>query len=200
MLRQVILFHQNEIIFSHHFAQAYSQETLNIVLRKKLSGYIDQPSDGETFNKPLFDFQSHFGIFNNVFFVYVTDMSDRPKVIGKEIQRAAAMFLKYFSNPLDIKNPSPQKDEFVKFINETHYLLHPKIALMGPSPFDRQTIMSLLKISPDPENRIMSFAIFNQIQIGTLFLDLWNFTEMDIFSPLWNNYIRGSDMILFNIG
>ncbi|MHA1518929.1 MAG: hypothetical protein ACTSRK_01980 [Promethearchaeota archaeon] len=199
MLRQVILFYNNEIIFSHHFAQAYSQETINIVLRKKLIGYIEKPTDGETFNKPLFEFQSHFGIFHDVFIVYVTDMSDRPKIIAKEIQRAAAMFLKYFPNPLEIKSPSPEKDEFIKFINETHYYLHPKISLMGPFPFDRQNIMSMLKVSTEPEKSIMNFAVYNQIQIGTLFLDLWNFTEMDNFSPLWNNYIRGSDMILYVI-
>ncbi len=199
MLRQVVLFYNNEIIFSHHFAQAYNQETLSLVLRTKLIGYIEKPSDGETFNKQLFDFQSHFGIFNDVFMVFVTDMSDRPKIIGKEIQRAASMFQKYFPNPIEIKNPSVQKDEFVKFINETHYYLHPKISLMGPSPFDRQKIMSMLKTSTEPEKAIMNFAVYNQIQIGSLFLDLWNFTGMENFSPLWNNYIRGSDMILYVI-
>ncbi|MHA1672421.1 MAG: hypothetical protein ACTSYI_02230 [Promethearchaeota archaeon] len=199
MLRQVILFYNNEIIFSHHFAQAYNQETISLVLRTKLAGYIEKPAEGETFNKPLFDFQSHFGIFNDVFFVFVTDLSDRPKIIAKEIQRAAAMFQKYFPNPIEIKNPSAQKDEFVKFINETHYYLHPKISLMGPSPFDRQKIMNMLKTSSEPEKTIMNFAVYNQIQIGSLYLDLWNFTENDNFSPLWNNYIRGSDMILYVI-
>lgn len=199
MLRQVILFFQDDIIFSHYFAKAYDNETLQLVLRKKLYGYIEKPSPGETFNKPLFDYQTHFGVFNEVFFLYITDMSDRPKIIGKEIKRAARMFAKYFSNPPSIKEESIQKEEFVKFINETHYLLHPKLCLMGPNSSSRQQIVNLLKISPEPDKKIMNFAVYYQIQIGSLFLDLWNFLETDVFSPLWNNYIRGSDMILYVI-
>ncbi|MHA1776587.1 MAG: hypothetical protein ACTSWC_07405 [Promethearchaeota archaeon] len=199
MLRQVILYYQKETIFTHIFAKAYSKTKLEEILTKKIVGYIDKPSIGQVFSKPIFDFQTHFGMFGEVFFLYITDMSDRPKVISKEIQRSARMFQKLFPNPVDIKTPSVQKDEFVKFINETHYYLHPKITLMGPHDKDRQKIIDLLKINPEPDKRMMDFAVYHQIQIGNLFLDLWNFIIKDNLSPLWNNYIRGSDMILFVI-
>ena len=45
----------------------------------------------------------------------------------------------------------------------------------------------------------MNFALYYQIQIRDLNFDLWDFIEPDDYSPLWNNYIRGTDVILFII-
>lgn len=196
MLRQVFLYHQKEMIFSHFFGQAYDSATMNLLITK-LDPYISNPMENKVYSKPLFDFQAHYGMFKGVFYIFVTDMADRPKVIAKEIERAAKLFTKHFSNPMEIKNPTTGKEEFTLFIKETHYFLHPKFTLMGPLGAGKTTIASFLGASGNPDKRIMNFAVYYQVKLGEIFFDLWDFVEADDFSPLWNNYVRGSDLIFY---
>lgn len=197
MLRQVIIFQNNEQIFSYHFAKAYDADTLDILINKRLAPYIQNPINGKVYNKPMFDFQAHFGMFNSAFFLFVTDMADRPKTIQKEIERSVKLFKKNFETPEAIKADSPERDEFTVFIQETHYFLHPKICLMGPVGAGKTTITNYLKLSDEPDKTIMNFAEYYKIKFGKTFFDLWDFIQDDNFSPLWNNFIRGSDLIFF---
>ncbi len=197
MLRQVILYYNQERIFTYNFAKGYDKTTLEILFTKRLSPFIENPIEAKISNKPMFDLQAHFGNFNNVFYLFVTDLADRPRVIAKEIKRAASLFHKNFPKPETIKEDSPEKDEFTVFIQETHYFLHPKIALMGPMNSGKSTIVNYLKLSDSPDKKIMNFAEYFKIKLGKNFFDLWDFIQNDNFSPLWNNFIRGSDLIFF---
>ena len=194
MLRQVYLI-KEEVIYSYIFAEAFDSETLKLVLEQKLVSFIKSPLEGKVFSKPLFNYQSHYGSFKGVFFLFVTDMADRPKVIAKEIDRSAKLFHKNFKTPSDIKAASAEKEEFTNYIQETHYFLHPKIALAGPAGAGKTSIINMLKINDAPDKKIMNFAEFYRVKIGELFFDLWDFVQPDDQSPLWNNYIRGSDII-----
>ncbi|MHA2000562.1 MAG: GTPase domain-containing protein, partial [Promethearchaeota archaeon] len=197
MLRQVFLYYKGKRIFSYFFAKAFDNTALDTLLNKRLLPYIQNPINGKIFNKPMFKFQAHFGMFNGVFFLFITDMADRPKTIAKEIERASKLFKKNFPEPQQIKETSQEKEEFTIFIKETHYFLHPKISLMGPVGAGKSTIRNILKINDMPDKRIMNFAEYYQIQLANLNFDLWDFVEPDDFSPLWNNFIRGSDIIFF---
>ena len=197
VLRQVFLYFNKEVIFTHYFAQAYTNETLNIVLTKNIATYITNPAEGQVFSKPLFEFQAHFGMFKGVFFLFVTDMADRPKTIASEIERAAKLFAKNFSNPIDIKGDSQEKHEFTTFIQETHYYLHPKLALMGSNGAGKTTITNLLKTTELPEKKIMNFGEYYRIKVGDLFFDLWDYVDHDDFSPLWNKFVSGTDLLFF---
>ena len=159
MLRQVFLFSKSgEQIFAYHFAQAYDFSTVDLAFNQRLQPYIINPIEGKIISKPMFDFQSHFGMFQDVFFLFVSDMADRPKTIGKEIQRAAKLFHKNFPSPEVIKGSSSERDEFTVFIKETHYYLHPKICLIGPVRSGKSHIINLLKTTDKPEKMIMNFA------------------------------------------
>ncbi|WP_371804417.1 Rab family GTPase [Candidatus Lokiarchaeum ossiferum] len=196
MLRQVFLYHHKEMIFSHFFGQAYDSATMNLLITK-LDTFISNPMDGKVFSKPMFDFQAHYGMFKGVFYIFVTDMADRPKIIAKEIERAAKLFSKHFSDPMEIKNPTTGKEEFTLFIKETHYFLHPKFTLMGPLGAGKTSIASFLGATGTPDKKIMNFAVYYQVKLGEIFFDLWDFVESDDYSPLWNNYVRGSDLIFY---
>src|SRR6056297_1008317 len=195
MLRQVFLYHKGEIIFRYDFAQGYDSETVETVFSKTLEPFITNPSQGQVFNKPLFDLQAHFVFDKNVLFLFVTDMADRPKTIKDELQRAARLFFKNFKDPSKIKEDSMEKEEFLDYIKETHYYLHPKISLAGPLGAGKTTIKNILAMSDEPE-KTNSFAEYYQIKLGDLYFDLWDFTQKDNFSPLWNNCVRGSDTII----
>ncbi|MCK5345104.1 MAG: hypothetical protein KAR20_16960, partial [Candidatus Heimdallarchaeota archaeon] len=197
MLRQVFLFLKTEKIFSYSFAQGYNANTLDIIVSKRLQPFILSPIEGKIYSKPYFNMQSHFGVFQGVLFLFVTDMADRPKTIAKELERATKLFKKNFPDPYLIKNTSSESEEFTTFIKETHYFLHPKIALMGPINSGKSTITTMLRLKETPDKRIMNFAFYYQIKLSELFFDLWDFIELDDFSALWKNFIRGTDVVFF---
>ncbi len=194
MLRQVFLYYKNEKIFSYYFANAYDNSSLDTIINQRVKNFISDPTNGKMYNKIIFDYQSHFGMFNDVFFLFVTDKADRPKIIQKELNRAANLFKKEFSDPLSIKEESTEREEFTEFIKETHYYLHPKMVLVGPIGSGKTTITKLMGANK-PEKKIMNFAEYFQIHLDDIFFDLWDFIEKEDFSPLWNNYSRGSDFI-----
>ncbi len=200
MLRQVFIYYNNEIVFQYFFAKAFDKEALEIVLKKRLLTYITNPIEGKIFTKPLLDFQTHFVFINGIFFLFVTDMADRPKLIAKEVDRASKLFLKNFPDPTKIKESSPEKEEFTIFIKETHYYLHPKISLIGPVGSGKSSIVDILNHKEKSHGKkIMDFAFYYRIKLGDIFFDLWDFIARDNFSPLWNNFTRGSDVIFFVI-
>ncbi|MHA1744770.1 MAG: GTPase domain-containing protein [Promethearchaeota archaeon] len=199
MLRQVFLFLKTEQIFSYFIAQGYNATTLDTLISKRLQPFILTPVEGKIYSKPYFDLQSHFGVFQGVLFLFVTDMADRPKTIAKEIERAAKLFKKNFPDPRLIQESSSETEEFTVFIRETHYFLHPKLALMGPMNSGKSILTTMLRLKDTPDKRIMDFAVYWQIKLGELFFDLWDFIELDDFSSLWKNFIRGTDVIFFII-
>lgn len=173
---------------------------MEIVLKKRLLTYITNPVEDKILSKPILDFQAHFVFSNGIFFLFVTDMADRPKLIAKEVERASKLFLKNFPDPMKIKESSPEKEEFTIFIKETHYYLHPKISLVGPVGSGKSTIVSVLNQEEKSYGKkIMDFAFYYRIKLGNIFFDLWDFIARDNFSPLWNNFTRGSDVIFFVI-
>ncbi len=187
-------------MFQYFFAKAFDKETLlNIVLKKRLITYITNPIENKILNKPILDFQTHFVFSNGIFFLFVTDMADRPKLIAKEIDRASKLFIKNFPDPMKIKESSPEKEEFTIFIKETHYYLHPKISLIGPIGGGKSTIVNILNQGKSHGKKIMDFAFYYKVQLGDIFFDLWDFIARDDFSPLWNNFTRGSDVLFFVI-
>jgi len=187
-------------VFQYFFAKAYDKEALEIVLKKRLLTYITNPVEGKILSKPILDFQAHFVFSNGIFILFVTDMADRPKLIAKEVERASKLFLKNFPNPKKIKESSPEKEEFTIFIKETHYYLHPKISMIGPVGSGKSTIVNILNQEEKSHGKkIMDFAFYYRIKLGNIFFDLWDFIARDNFSPLWNNFTRGSDVIFFVI-
>ena len=82
-------------------------------------------------------------------------------------------------------------------IEEIHYSLHPKITLVGPLGGGKTTIAERLAKKGELTKEIMDFAVVHKVQLGSLYFDLWDFVLDDDFSPLWGNYIRGSDLVVF---
>ena len=200
MLRQVFIYYDNEVVFQYIFAKAFDKDALEIVLKKRLLTYITNPVENQILNKPILDFQTHFVCSNGIFFLFVTDLADRPKLIAKEVDRALKLFLKNFPDPRKIKETSPEKEEFTIFIKETHYYLHPKITLIGPLGSGKSTIVNVLNHEEKSHGKkIMDFAFYYRIKLGNIFFDLWDFIAFDDFSPLWNNFTRGSDVVFFVI-
>lgn len=195
MLRQVFVLKNNEVVYSYLFGTAFSSETLNQV-KDTLADFIREPVEGTTFSRPLFNFQAVYASIQKLFFLFVADQSDRPEYVKEVVKPTAAKFLATFPNiPGSLKDTENQ-NIFEQYLLEVHKNLHPKIALVGPLGVGKTTLAQLIQAQGTTERPIMNFGKIYAVQIGKLTFDLWDWVFPDMFSPLWNNFVRGSDVVI----
>ena len=74
-----------------------------------------------------------------------------------------------------------------------------KISIMGPINAGKTTLYNLLK--SNDEHDFMDFAKSSTFDIDGVSFELWDFQLKDNFSPLWQKFVSGSDLIilLFNL-
>ncbi len=194
MLRQIHIFHKNECIYNHTYALALAEDELNNVI-KIIQSYIDMPILGKIFHRPV---SEHFQIFHksegNVLFLFITDLVDSLDYIGPTIEKTTKKFKELFPNPIDLKNSSDIKREFVDFLREQQYELHSKITIIGPTNSGKTLLYIMLK--SDDERVIMNFAKASVYLVDNLKFDIWDFALKDNFSLLWSKFIKGSDLVI----
>jgi len=195
MLRQVFVLKNNEIMFSYIFGTAFSSQTLAQV-KETLADFIKDPVEGTIFNRPLFNFQVVYAGIQKLFFLFVVDQSDRPEYVKEVLKPTAAKFLTTFPIlPGDLKD-SEKQNVFEQYLLDVHKNLHPKIALVGPLGAGKTTLAQLNPSRGSSERTIMNFAKLYPVQIRKFTFDVWDWIFPDVFSPLWNNFVRGSDVVI----
>ncbi len=193
MLRQIYIFHNQKLIFSHSLALGIGREELKNVIGL-IESYLIMPMPGKTFHRPL----SHLQIFHrglgSIYFLIITDLVDTPDYIDEILKKIINKFKELFPNPVDVKESSPLKSKFLKFLYEIQKNLHSKIAIVGPLNSGKTTLYNILKA--DEERIIIDFAKSSLIQIDNLSFDIWDFQLQENFSLLLSKFIGGSDLIL----
>ena len=194
MLRQIHIFHKNDCIYNHTYALALGDDELNNVL-KIIQSYIDMPMVGKTFQRPV---SEHYQIFHrsekNMLFLFITDLVDTLEYVGPAIENTIKKFSELFPEPDDINTTTNLKREFVDFLREQQYVLHSKIAIVGPYNSGKTMLFNMFK--NNGERAIMNFATASTYSIDNLKFDLWDFELKDNFSLLWSKFIQGSDLVI----
>ncbi|NHJ21242.1 MAG: hypothetical protein EAX91_09880 [Candidatus Lokiarchaeota archaeon] len=194
MLRQIHIFHKNDCIYNHTYALALGDDELNNVL-KIIQSYIDMPMLGKTFQRPV---SEHYQIFHrserNMLFLFITDLVDTLEYVGPAIENTIKKFSELFPEPHDINTTTNLKREFVDFLREQQYVLHSKIAIVGPYNSGKTMLFNMFK--NNGERAIMNFATASTYSIDNLKFDLWDFELKDNFSLLWSKFIQGSDLVI----
>ncbi|MBN2157201.1 MAG: hypothetical protein JW776_14245 [Candidatus Lokiarchaeota archaeon] len=196
MLRQVFLLKDKKVIYRRSFALAYTSEEFEQVL-DKINEFIVKPAQNQLFHRPIFNFQIVFGQLNDIFYIFVTDTGDKSKSVQDEIKTLSNTLSGSGLNVEDLVSEMENKRELDGLIEEIHYSLHPKITLIGPWGSGKTALAERLSKKGEETRDIMDFARVHKIQLGNLYFDLWDFILEDDFSPLWGNYIRGSDLVVF---
>ncbi|MHA1821939.1 MAG: hypothetical protein ACTSU2_16305 [Promethearchaeota archaeon] len=206
MLRQVFLFSKNssEIKYRYQFAKGFNVEELAITI-EKIGDFMKNPVVGKIFHRPLMDRQIVYGaLTNNIFHLYISDMSDRADYIIDHIKKVDKFLIEGgLDKELEKASTFEELNQDVKtkidgYLEEIYYDLHPKITLVGPMGGGKSSLFELLSDPNEEARRIMGFALVKKIKVQNIYFDLWDFT-LDNFSPLWNNFIRGSDLALIII-
>lgn len=194
MLRQIHIFVGGDCVYNHTYALALAEDELNNVI-KIIQSYIEMPISGKIFHRPV---SEHFQIFHksegNVLFLFITDLVDSLDYIGPAIENTTKKFKELFPNPIDLKNSSDVKREFVDYLREQQYELHSKITIIGPTHSGKTLLYAMLK--GGDERAIMNFARASVYMVDNLKFDIWDFALKDNFSLLWSKFIKGSDLVI----
>jgi len=192
----VFLLKDKRIIYRRSFALAYNQEQFDQVL-EKINEFIIQPAQNQLFHRPINNFQIVFGQLGDLFYIFVVDTGDPHKTVQEEVQTLSNTLSGSGLNVTDLLADLENKRELDALIEQIHYSLHPKIVLIGPHGSGKTTLAQRLSKKGETIRDISEFAKVYKIQLGQLKFDLWDFVLDDDFSPLWGNYIRGSDLVVF---
>lgn len=193
MLRQIHIFYKGEIIFTYSYALGLGTEELNNI-KEIIKSYIEVPMAGRIFHRPIPKYQIFHGGSGITYFLIVTDLVDSIEYISDIVKKMQVKFNNLFSAPETIKTDTPYKTEFIDFLKQIQKEMHSKIAIIGPIGAGKTTLYNLFKSSQ--ERTIMNFAIASTFSIDELSFDLWHFTLKDNFSPLWQKFIGGSDLLV----
>ena len=192
----MFLLKEKRIIYRRSFALAYNQEQFDQVL-EKINEFIIQPAQNQLFHRPINNFQIVFGQLGDLFYIFVVDTGDPHKTVQEEVQTLSNTLSGSGLNVTDLLADLENKRELDALIEQIHYSLHPKIVLIGPHGSGKTTLAQRLSKKGETIRDISEFAKVYKIQLGQLKFDLWDFVLDDDFSPLWGNYIRGSDLVVF---
>ena len=135
----------------------------------------------------------------NLIFLFVTSLTDKFENIKKELVKCKTEFLNLFEDILQHHFDAKTFEVFDPTIDLIHRNLRPKISLIGFSSVGKTTITKLIKADEIPMQHIPTITgDIATIRIGKLHFHLWDFAGQEQFSYLWNNFIKGSDAVLFN--
>jgi GTPase SAR1 family protein len=198
MLRQIHIFLKSELLFVKNYAKALGNEEL-INVKKIIQKYIDMPMPGKTFQRPVSHFQIFHRAYENLYFLFVTDIVDSLQRIDELMKKTIIKFEELFPKPSDLNQSNPSYNEFINFLDQIQIDLHSKISIIGPAYSGKTTLYNMLR--SDDEKNSVDFAKISTLEIDGICFDLWDFQLNDNFSPLWSKFIRGSDLVilLFNL-
>jgi len=132
-----------------------------------------------------------------ILFLFVHDKKDDFILIKKELTNCKEKFLKSFKNILDQKIDPSSLNKFNVMVDSIQNKFPAILSLVGYDGVGKTTITNLIRskeipIKPAPQIT----GNIATLKIGSLNFILRDFTGEQDVGFLWNNFIRGSDLIL----
>jgi GTPase SAR1 family protein len=198
MLRQIHIFLESELLFVKNYAKALGNDELKNV-KLIIQKYIDMPMPGKTFQRPISTFQIFHRAYENLYFLFITDIVDSLQYIDTVMKTAIEKFTEFFPNPSDVDQTGPALDNFNAYLDNIQKELHSKIAIIGPAYSGKTTLYNMLRSGEEKTH--MDFAKTSTLEIDGISFDLWDFQLNDNFSLLWSKFVSGSDLLIlfFNL-
>ncbi|MFX1419687.1 MAG: ADP-ribosylation factor-like protein [Promethearchaeota archaeon] len=198
ILRQVLIYRGNELLYYRHFGKALKQEALDLLVEDIINESLIR-SESKTDFHDYYKFRVSFITEKdeNLIFLFVTSLTDKFENIKKELVKCKNEFLNLFEDILHHRFDAKTFEVFDPTIDSIHRNLRPKISLVGFSGVGKTTITRLIKADEIPMQHIPTITgDIATIKIGKLHFHLWDFAGQEQFSYLWNNFIKGSDAVL----
>lgn len=132
-----------------------------------------------------------------ILFLFVHDKKDDFILIKKELTNCKEKFLKSFKNILDQKIDPSSLNKFNVMVDSIQNKLPAILSLVGYDGVGKTTITNLIRSKEIPIKPALQITgNIATLKIGSLNFVLRDFTGEQDVGFLWNNFIRGSDLIL----
>lgn len=132
-----------------------------------------------------------------ILFLFVHDKKDDFILIKKELTNCKEKFLKSFKNILDQKIDPSSLNKFNVMVDSIQNKFPAILSLVGYDGVGKTTIINLIRSKEIPIKPALQITgNIATLKIGSLNFILRDFTGEQDVGFLWNNFIRGSDLIL----
>ena len=132
-----------------------------------------------------------------ILFLFVHDKKDDFILIKKELTNCKEKFLKSFKNILDQKIDPSSLNKFNVMVDSIQNKFPAILSLVGYDGVGKTTIINLIRSKEIPIKPALQITgNIATLKIGSLNFILRDFTGEQDAGFLWNNFIRGSDLIL----
>ncbi len=129
--------------------------------------------------------------------IFVAEFTDIRNLIKTELIKLRKNFLNLFSDFINEDLDDSLIEIINPYLDAIHRNLKPKISVIGFSGVGKTTITNLIKAHEIPISHLPTInGEVGTIKIGKLYFSVWDFAGQDNFNFLWNNFIRGSDIVL----
>ncbi|OLS15339.1 MAG: ADP-ribosylation factor-like protein 8A-like [Promethearchaeota archaeon CR_4] len=200
MLRQVFIYRGSQRLYAAQYGKSIEEPAFNELFKKIYKESIKEKKDAhEVGHYDHYKYRLSFAIVpsKNLFFIFITDLSDSDKAIKKQLAVLTGEFLNVFGGVLDQELEESDLDILTPVVERIHKELTPKISLVGFSGVGKTTITALIRAQEIPMEHVPTITgDVGTIQIGKLTFSLWDFAGQEQFSFLWNKFVKGSDAVL----
>lgn len=132
-----------------------------------------------------------------ILFLFVHDKKDDFILIKKKLTNCKEKFLKSFKNILDQKIDPSSLNKFNVMVDSIQNKFPAILSLVGYDGVGKTTIINLIRSKEIPIKPALQITgNIATLKIGSLNFILRDFTGDQDVGFLWNNFIRGSDLIL----
>lgn len=200
MLRQLHIYQNVNRLFFAQYGKVLDEETLDgIVKRVQKEAFAKDRDPSEVGTYDFFKYRISFladpGI--DLLFLFVTDLTDTPGNIKKQLLACKQNFSDMFGGVLGQEFDTETFEIFTPVAEKIHKVLNPKISLVGFSGVGKTTITRLIKNEEIPMEHVPTITgDIGTIQIGKLTFGLWDFAGQEEFEYLWGKFVHGSDAVL----
>src|SRR5271157_1527336 len=200
MLRQLLIYQTVNRIFFAQYGKVLDEETLGSILKtiqKESTAKNRDPSEMGTHDFLKYRISFLTVPEKDLLFLFLTDLTDDPKNIKKQLDLCKKEFMTMFEAILDQEFDAEAFDIFEPTAEKIHKALKPKISLVGYSGVGKTTITALIKNEEIPVEHVPTITgDIGTIQIGKLTFGLWDFAGQEEFEYLWAKFVQGSDAVL----